>query len=454
VSSHVPAVVVGGGISGLVFAHALREAGVEAVLLEGSSRTGGVIRSEQRDGFLLELGPQSFTATQPLRTLCADLGIERELVQAPAEAPRYVLVDGRLQKVPLSPPALLKSSLLGVGTKLSFLRDALGKSSAPIEDESIAAFVRRKFSAQLLDRLVGPFVSGIYAGDPERLSLRSAFPQVHEAECAAGSVIRGMKRAAKASGAPRERPTLMSFRDGTETLVRTLTDKLGGAVRTGNKVSQIARDPSGKCFRLTVNLAGNEDSIETDAVVAAAPTDTTTDLLRGVDEELSSAMSAIEYASIAVVSLGYRRSDVNHSLEGFGFLAPRSSGLRTLGTVWNSSLFPGRAPADQVLLTSFVGGATDPMAASLDPSQLIEVVHNEIAPILGIGQSPSFSNVVTYAKALPQYNLGHSKRLAEIERRLPPGLWLAGNYLRGPSVGACVEQAMAVVSDVVSRLRP
>src|SRR5262249_2818612 len=152
-----------------------------------------------------------------------DLGIDRELVEAPAAAPRYVLVNGKLQKVPLSPPALLKSSLLGVGTKLSFLRDALGKSKAPTEEESIAAFVRRKLSAELLDRLVGPFVSGIYAGDPERLSLRSAFPQVHEAECAAGSVIRGMKRAAKASGAPKERPNLVSFRDGTETLVRTLT---------------------------------------------------------------------------------------------------------------------------------------------------------------------------------------------------------------------------------------
>src|SRR6266852_4581297 len=238
-TSRIPAIVVGGGVSGLVCAYALRNAGVEALVVEASARAGGVIRSERREGFLLELGPQSFSGTAALRKLCADLGIEEQLVEAPGRAPRYVLVDDKLVAVPMSPPALLTSSLLGRRTKWNIARDAFGRSRAPEEDESIASFVRRKFGAEVLDRLVGPFVSGVYAGDPERLSLRSAFPQLHEAEKAAGSVIRGTMRAARARKGPREKPTLLSFREGNETLVRTLAAKIGTGLRLGSEVAGI-----------------------------------------------------------------------------------------------------------------------------------------------------------------------------------------------------------------------
>src|SRR6266852_2030693 len=348
-TSRIPAIVVGGGVSGLVCAHALRNAGVEALVVEASGRAGGVIRSERRDGFLLELGPQSFSGTAGLRRLCAELGIEDQLVEAPALAPRHVLVNGELVAVPMSPPALLTSSLLGWGTKWNIARDAFGRSQAPDEDESIAGFVRRKFGAEVLDRLVGPFVSGVYAGDPERLSLRSAFPQLNEAEKAAGSVLGG-----------------------------------------------------------------------------------------------------IEHAPVAVVSLGYRRVDVGHSLEGFGFLVPRSSGLRVLGTVWNSSLFSGRAPDGFALLTSFVGGATDPAAVTLSSDSLATLVHAEIQPLLRLSGAPAFSNVQIYRRALPQYNLGHGARLAAIEKlRLAVGnLFLAGNYLRGPAIGSCVEQGLGIAGEI------
>jgi oxygen-dependent protoporphyrinogen oxidase len=167
-------------------------------------------------------------------------------------------------------------------------------------------------------------------------------------------------------------------------------------------------------------------------------------------------LDAIEYAPVAVVSLGYRRSEVGHPLTGFGFLAPRSAGLRVLGTVWNSSLFPGRTPDGQVLLTSFVGGATDPRAATLQPEELASLVHREIAPLLAIREKPSFSNVTIYPRALPQYNLGHAERLSAIEHQRSkfPNLWLAGNYLRGPSVGACVEQSLNVADQILSRAKP
>jgi protoporphyrinogen/coproporphyrinogen III oxidase len=380
------------------------------------------------------------------------LGIADQLLEASPRAPRYVLINGTLQPVPLSPPAFFLSPLINGSTKWALLRDIFGKSVPPDTDESVAAFVRRKFSDQLLDRLVGPFVSGVYAGDPEKLSMRSAFPQLHEAEKAAGSIVRGMLRLAKSKKGPRERPTLNTFRDGNETLVRALANQLGSAVLTKTSAVNIYKQEDGS---YSVSLEGNgNESISAKSVIFAAPTDVTGKLLAQLDPSFESLLTSVEYAAVAVVSLGYRKNDVGHRLDGFGFLVPRSSGLRILGTVWNSSLFPGRAPEDQVLLTTFVGGATDPSAAKWKPEELANLVHREIGPVLSIKTSPAFSSVTIWPRALPQYNLGHGERLAAIARNLArfPGLFLTGNYLRGPAIGSCVEQALTVADEVRMQL--
>jgi oxygen-dependent protoporphyrinogen oxidase len=452
VTRHVPALVVGGGISGLVCAYALRKAGSDAQVVEASPRPGGVINSVARDSFLLELGPQSFSGTPPLRELCAELGISNELLQAPPRAPRYVLIDGQLRPVPLSPPAFFLSSLISASTKWALVRDMLGKSIPPDDDESVANFVRRKFSSQLLDRLVGPFVSGIYAGDPERLSVRSAFPQLHEAEKSAGSVVRGMLRLSKPRKRPRERPTLLTFRQGNETLIRALADKIGSALLTETAVTEISRQQDGS-FAIRLQSNARDESVSAESVILATPTDAAGKLLAQLDSSFGSLLTPVEYSPVAVVSLGYRKTDVGHSLNGFGFLVPRSAGLRVLGSVWNSSLFPGRASEGQELLTSFVGGATDPAAATLEPQELTSLVHREISPLLSIANAPVFSNVTLWPRALPQYNLGHADRLARLEqlRTQFPGIWLTGNYLRGPAVGSCVDQALAVAEEVRHR---
>ncbi len=451
-TAHSPALVVGGGISGLVCAFALRKAGIDAQLVEASPRPGGVIRSERRDGFLLELGPQSFSGTAPLLELCRDLGIEGQLVQAPRRAPRYVLVDGALRQVPLSPPVFFASSLFSAGTKWSILRDLFGKSRPPEQDESVAGFVRRKFSAELLENLVGPFVSGIYAGDPEQLSLRGAFPQLHEAEKSAGSIVRGMMRAARAKKGTQERPTLLNFREGNETLIRALATHLGPALRCGAEVRRIQPGAGGTAekFEVRISAGGSEEIIEAGRLILATPTNVSAKLLRSVDVSFERTLGGILYAPVAIVSLGYRKSDVGHTLEGFGFLVPRSASLGILGSVWNSSLFPGRSPDGHVLLTSFVGGATNPQAVRRSSHELISLVHKEIAPVLHLRQPPIFSNVEIYERAIPQYNLGHTDRLTTLETLLPkyPGLWLTGNYLRGPAIGACVEQALSVAGEI------
>ncbi len=446
---HVPALVIGGGISGLVCAYALRKAGIDAQLVEASPRPGGVIQSITRDGFLLEMGPQSFSGTAALRELCAELGISDQLLDAPPHAPRYVLVDGALQPVPLTPPAFFFSSLVSSATKWALVRDIFGKTVPPESDESVAAFVRRKFSAQLLDRLVGPFVSGVYAGDPEQLSVRSAFPQLYESEKESGSIVRGMMRLAKSKKGPRERPVLQTFRDGNETLIRTLSNKVGPALRTQVRVIGLARRDDG-AFDVRCESKGDEESYSAKSLIFATPTDVAGNLLSELHAAFEPLLTPIEYAAVAVVSLGYQKSDIGHSLDGFGFLVPRSAGLRVLGTVWNSSLFPGRAPQGHALLTSFVGSATDPAAATLKLEELANLVHREISPLLSIKNAPVFSNVTIWPRALPQYNLGHGERLAAIAKLCSrfPGIWLTGNYLRGPAIGSCVEQALAVADEV------
>jgi oxygen-dependent protoporphyrinogen oxidase len=457
VTQRVAALVIGGGVSGLVCAHALRKAGVDALLVEASDRVGGAIRTERSDGYLLELGPQSFSCTAAMLQLFDELGIRQQVEQGPAGAPRYVLVNGSLQKVPMSPPAFLSSGFVGFGTKFAVLRDVIGKSAPPEKDESIADFVRRKFSAEMLDRLVGPFVSGVYAGDPEKLSLRSAFPTMYEAERTRASVVRGMLAHAKkqTSDQPRQRPTLLSFAEGTQTFTDALATKLGDRLLPNTVVRKIASDQSSSAsrYQVTIRMGAEEQTIAADHIIVATPTLVASTLLRDIDSVMANRLGDIEYASIAVVSLGYRKSEVGDSLHGFGFLIPRSAKIRTLGTVWNTSLFPNRAPAETALLTSFIGGATDLNAVQLPPDELASIVHKEIAPILKIRTAPMFSNVTVYPRALPQYNLGHGERLVAIEgaRKKHSNLWLIGNYLRGPSIGACVEQSLAVAEEIIQR---
>jgi oxygen-dependent protoporphyrinogen oxidase len=458
-SPQVQTLVVGAGISGLATAYALQKSGISTLVLEASSRPGGVIQSIQRDGFLIECGPQSFSGNANITSICRDLGILDERLIADSKAPRYVLINGKLQNVPMG-PAILFSSFLSGGTRFALLRDLLGTSRPPDSDESVADFVRRKFSPTLLERLVGPFVSGIYAGDPERLSLRAAFPILHEAETAKGSVTRGIfptmkARRAKLGNTARERPTLQTFRDGNETLLRALAKQLGDCLMLDSEVTYVApvdpgHDAKASRFLVTVRTSRTEERIEAQRLVLANSPFGAGRVLTGLHPEFHAQLGAMEYAAVAVVSLGYRKADVGHSLAGFGFLIPRSSGLNALGSVWNSSLFPGRAPEGYALLTSFLGGTTNLGVLQKSPDEMVALVHGEIAPLLNIRNQPIFSNVTVWPRALPQYNLGHTARLAAVEnlRANFPGLHFAGNYLNGPAIGTCVEHALKIADEI------
>jgi oxygen-dependent protoporphyrinogen oxidase len=258
-----------------------------------------------------------------------------------------------------------------------------------------------------------------------------------------------MKAIAKKRKGPRVKPALASFQRGNQMLINTLVQKLGDSIRTGARVEQISRMPSNH-FRLAAETFAGPTQFEAQNLVVATPTSVAASLLQTLAPPAAEALSQIEYAPVAVVSLGYRRADVAHPLNGFGFLVPRSAGLKILGTVWSSSLFPNRAPSDHVQLTSFLGGATDPATASLSDSSLIDIAHRELIPILGLKAVPVARGVTVYKRAIPQYNLGHSQRIATIQSELAkiPGLYITGNYLNSPAIGACVEHAQSVADSI------
>jgi oxygen-dependent protoporphyrinogen oxidase len=439
-----PVIVVGAGISGLACAYRLQQAGIPARVLETGTRPGGVITTTERDGFRFELGPQSFLSNEPLLKLVEVLGLKDQLLQADRKAPRYILSGGELIAAPLTPPCLLTTPLLGARTKWRIYSEMAQRSEPPDDDESIAAFVRRKFGDELLDKLVGPFVSGIYAGDPERLSLRAAFPKVHEFETQYGSVFRGAMKSRPPKGTPR--PGLCTFRDGMETLPRALAARLGDSLLLETTVTALRHGKAnGKpWFEVDVAWEDRHETLAGSTVIIATPTEIASQILKSLSDQLSAVFSRIEYAPIAVLSSCYRREQLKRPADGFGFLVPRSEGLRALGTVFNSSLFPGRAPEGMVCFTSFAGGATDPKLCEMSDAKITETIGSEVARVLGITGAPVAANLHRYAHALPQYNLGHTHIVKSLESLAAsmPGLYLAGNYLSGPSIGACVEQAI------------
>jgi protoporphyrinogen/coproporphyrinogen III oxidase len=446
---HPPRVaVIGAGISGLACAYRLQQAAMDVTVFESSDHPGGLIETVEKDGLLLEAGPQSFQGTEALLALINELGLEAELQKSDPRAPRYVLLHGHLRKIPMSPQALLTSSLLGPGSRWKIASEAFKKSKPPSEEESVGNFIRRKFGNEILEYLVAPFISGVYAGDPEQLSLKAAFPSLDEWEREYGSVLRGAIKS-RSDKEKRSGPLpLCSFKHGLATLPRAMAKKLGTALQPQTAVVGIERtENSGNAagnapYQIRTNFQGREQTTSVHAVILAAPAYVAGTLLAPISSQLARTLSGIAYAPVAVVAASYYRRQVGDPLEGFGFLIPRREKVRTLGTVWNSSLFAGRAPAGVVTITSFIGGATDQDIVNHSEEQIARIVHEDNARILGIAGPAVETAVWLHTRALPQYNLGHGHTVEAVRdaEKKTPGLFFAGNYLEGPAVGKCLEQ--------------
>jgi oxygen-dependent protoporphyrinogen oxidase len=450
--------IIGAGISGLACAYRLEQLEIPVTILESSDRPGGVIDTDQSGGFLFESGPQSFQGSDVLLTLVRELGLESELQCADPRAPRFVVRNGRLSRIPMSPPAMLASSFLSATSRWKLASEPLRRTFPPAEEETIANFVRRKFGSEILEYLVAPLVSGVYAGDPEQLSLRAAFPSVEQWEREHGSVVRGAIKSRPSAGKKTPKPALCSFRKGVAMLPRAIAAKLGNDLRIG--VTGLALRRIGQCDSQLLELevtshTGNERNISA-AVVIATPAFTAAELVRPLSPSLSTFLLAIPYAPVAVVANAYKRQQILDPLYGFGFLVPRKEQIRTLGTVWNSSLFPGRGPEGTVTMTSFIGGATDLEIIHHSDEQISQIVQQDNASLLGISGSPAASKIWKYPRALPQYNLRHGytvEAIREGERALP-GVFFTGNYLEGPALGKCVENGFHAAEAAAAYLRP
>jgi oxygen-dependent protoporphyrinogen oxidase len=390
-----------------------------------------------------EMGPNTvLESDESVGRLIRDCGLDGEkLVAAPRAKRRYLLKNGKLVPLPGGPGSFLTTSLFSIGAKLRLLREPwIGPPQEEVE-ESIAQLVRRRLGTSFLDDAVGPFVSGVYAGDPERLSARWAIPKVHALEREHGSLVRGAFAGRKR---PAPRGAMISFHSGLEDLPRRLAREIGD-VRTGVAAQRISRDGDG--FRIDT-AAG---PVETRRIVLAVPADAAAGLLAAATSGASSLLAEIPYPPVAVVSLGWRRKDVGHPLDGFGFLVPRQEGLRILGCLFPSEIFPGRAPDGHVALAAFAGGRTDPEIADWPEDRIVSTILAELRGPLSLRGEPAFQLVRRWPRAIPQYEIGHGRfveRAQEIERALP-GLRLAGNFLGGISVPDCIRNATALAEQML-----
>jgi protoporphyrinogen/coproporphyrinogen III oxidase len=447
-------IVIGAGIAGLTCAYRLKQAGCPVTVVESTDCVGGVMRSRIEHDFLCEQGPNSFQNTPEILDLVHELGLDHELVTAEARLPRYIFYRGTLHRAPMAPAALLSTRLLTPAGKLKIIRELWTKSGSDSRDESLSDFVIRHFGTEVLRNFVAPLVSGIYAGDPSRLSARSAFPYLIDLEREYGSLIKGLVFSARRSPKPRRPRQLCSFQQGLQRLPLRLAERIGADnVMLRRQVQNLRAISRGgrNAFTMTVSTADGARELAGSAVVIATPAYEAAVLLQSFSTGCATELASIEYPPLAVLCLAYRKSDVPHPLDGFGFLVPRGEGVRFLGCIWSSTLFSGRAQADAALLTIFAGGATDTGIASLSDGQVVDAALQDLRTTLKITAAPRIMSVHRYQRAIPQPTLGYEARLQRIDQELGkiPGIYLAGNYLRGVSIPDSVKQA----SEVANRIR-
>ncbi|MDE0035252.1 MAG: protoporphyrinogen oxidase [Deltaproteobacteria bacterium] len=465
-------IVIGGGVSGLAAAHRLTELGhtgsldLRVTLLEASDRLGGVIATEHADDLLIELGPDSYITDKPAALrLCERLGLADRLIAPQQGALKlYTVHRGKLASLPegfllMAPTrvgSVLRSPVFSWGGKLRMALEPLVPRRVDDGDESLASFVRRRLGREVLERVAQPLIGGIYASDPEALSLAATMPRFPEMERTYGSVITGTRRAqkrrAQATDETGARWSLfVSIDGGMEVLVRRIEEAVGaGVVRLGETVRALGWNPDTHQWRVDTSRS----ELEADAVICTLPADAATAALTTLDPKLAGELQAIPFSSTATVNLAYRRGDVAHPLDGYGFVVPHVERRKIMACTFSSVKYAGRAPEDIALLRCFAGGALQADLLDQSDEALEAQVREDLEALLGISGAPTLSRTTRYVDGMPQYNVGHLDRVERIETRLRqfPTLALAGKSYRGVGIADCINTGEEAAERIVQRL--
>ncbi len=453
-------IVVGAGISGLATAFEIREkAGaarekVAVTVLERDGRPGGKMHTELIDGYVCEWGPNGYLDSKVHATeFCERAGLRKELVPASNVVNRrFLFAKGKMRELPDSPPKFFLSGVLSLPGRVRVAFEPFIRPARPGIDESVTQFATRRLGREALEMLLDPFVAGVFAGNPDTLSLRSCFPRIHEMEQTYGSLVKAMfalrkkrraeKKRAKVegksiAGATSPSGHLTSLRRGMGQLTDWLAKSFGSSLILDCAVASIERRES----RFAIQTSRGE--MQADSVVLAVPAYQAARMLDALAPEAAGPLEEIEYNGLWVVALGFDEDALPRPLDGYGFLVPRSEKRGILGCLWSSSIFPGRSPKYRVLLTVMAGGARNPEIAALPEEEIVPLVQKELRHMMGIEAKPEFIRAKRHARAIPQYTLGHAGRLAAIDEAIEevPGLFLTGNAYRGVAMSDCILQA-------------
>lgn len=450
-------VIVGAGLSGLCTAfylvRELEKTGKDAEILifESDSVPGGKMRTIRQDGFNLEWGPNGFLTNKPFgMELVKDLGIEGRVVRSSDEArKRYIFSGGALQRLPETPVAFFRSGLLSLKGRARIMWEPFAAGAPETVDESLGDFARRRLGPEALEKLIDPMVTGIYAGDPERMSLRSCFPLIHNLESRYGGLVRGMlclkreraKQGVKTKMSAGPGGVLVSFDGGVQTLADELASPLSDGLHMNVSVDRVER--RGGAYVLGISERGVREELEADVLVVATAAYDALRILSPVDGELTDALSSIPYSPITVAALGYDAATLGNPLDGFGFLIPGAEKRKILGALWDSSVFPNRAPEGKALIRAMVGGVRAPELACLPEEELLALVRRELSDIMGVSAEPVLAKTFFHDRGIPQYLVGHGALLERIDARLAdlPGLYLNSNAYRGIALNDCVRES-------------
>lgn len=437
--------IIGGGISGLVSAFLLEKRGFELTLFEKSGHVGGNIQTVEVEGFLIEYAPNSLLKSPRLVELIRELKLETEVLTAnPANKKRYVLRDGKLKSLPMSILKMATSDYFSLKARLRLLKEPFVRTKSQ-DGESVAEFFERRLGREIVERAADPFIAGIYAGNPESLSVKSAFARLYELEEKYGSLLIG-SLLSKTEKADKSFPRTFSFKNGVQTLIDKLAENLGESIQINTKVEQIEKTSDGKWL---VKTNSGEDVF--DSLIISTPAEAAANLIEKIDTNLSEKLNKIYYPPVAMIYFGVKKENLKQNLDGFGFLIPSSEKRRILGTIWNSAVFKNRSPAGFHLLTNFVGGARNAEFFERSDEELFEIVYEELRDILGLQKKPEFTHIKRWRKAIPQYILGYeltAKSIEDFENK-HENIFFCSNFYKGISVGDCIKNAYEVAKKLM-----